>query len=664
MTYVSSVTQDLARIGRLSLRRGRLKLTPIETPALLPVVNLMTGTTPKGGGIWRHLLESLLRDGRPLMTQALQFLDFSLPPQAVDRWMDRRKGTVLAQHLALRQIEGYRGPLFVDSGGYKYLSGRLPNLARWGIEDGSSWRRILALQDGLGGDALFAFDLPLRAQMSDGEAAQRLAQTQANTLSLLRYLADQGRPRHVWLPVHGRSAAELSTAIAGLLTAIQSEGLHSVPTLSIGIAVGSLVPLRMGNRQADLCSMLRAVRQAIPVHMSERLPLHILGIAGSMIPVLAHYGMDTCDSSNYVQHARSLDYYDPTRRCRVPLLGWEARSLPCQCPACADQSLMAWQETLSGFREGVLRSEIYARLALHNLYWDDKLLNETKTAIGDGCLPQFLVEHAKRFPAVRHAIEVIAAEGGAEIRIGLSRQHFAFRLQQELGDEVTLPPGPIDLRKYDPGPPPWLERSTVGADNRSIRPISCGPDSFRLPADWAPKPEKQVLLVLPCSAVKPYRTSVTHRAIQQTLESRLVSLSRIQKVTLSGLYGPVPEEWETDPVILAYDYRLTVHDAAQVQLCADRLAEFLLRFREQFPLRIGYATTRAYREVMRRAALQDSGFQVLPTSLGRQQLTEFFRAEHLAALGDRVMAWLVETLQFVPGGGSVHVPGDRRAPFA
>ncbi len=57
----------------------------ISTPALFPVASLITGTTPRGGGIWKWVLHAhphgLLRQQRPIMTQALHFLDFSIRPK-------------------------------------------------------------------------------------------------------------------------------------------------------------------------------------------------------------------------------------------------------------------------------------------------------------------------------------------------------------------------------------------------------------------------------------------------------------------------------------------------------------------------------------------------------------------------------------------------------
>src|SRR5262249_16656275 len=48
-----------------------------------------------------------------------------------------------------------------------------------------------------------------------------------------------------------------------------------------------------------------------------------------------------------------------------------------------------------------------------------------------------------------------------------------------------------------------------------------------------------VLLLLPCSKDKPYKSARSHQAIRGAVPD-----PRVHVVTISGLYGPVPEEWE------------------------------------------------------------------------------------------------------------------------
>ncbi len=66
--------QRRGRYGRLVLRRASEPVASYETPLLYPVVNMVTGSTPNGGGIWRYICDDLLDGHRhdvPIMSQVL-----------------------------------------------------------------------------------------------------------------------------------------------------------------------------------------------------------------------------------------------------------------------------------------------------------------------------------------------------------------------------------------------------------------------------------------------------------------------------------------------------------------------------------------------------------------------------------------------------------------
>jgi hypothetical protein len=69
-------------------RRGVID-TPagqIQTPALLPVANLIGGTTPKSGGIWRYARRYLFESDsvQGIMFQTMTFLDYNLTPDNLE----------------------------------------------------------------------------------------------------------------------------------------------------------------------------------------------------------------------------------------------------------------------------------------------------------------------------------------------------------------------------------------------------------------------------------------------------------------------------------------------------------------------------------------------------------------------------------------------------
>ena len=49
------------RIGELRLRRKGEVSPPLSTPILYPVVSFLTGSTPRGGGLWKYLLRDFMK---------------------------------------------------------------------------------------------------------------------------------------------------------------------------------------------------------------------------------------------------------------------------------------------------------------------------------------------------------------------------------------------------------------------------------------------------------------------------------------------------------------------------------------------------------------------------------------------------------------------------
>ncbi|MEQ8998020.1 MAG: hypothetical protein RID53_16130 [Coleofasciculus sp. B1-GNL1-01] len=143
------------RIGKLHLSQIDRK---ISTPHLFPVVSLMTGTTAKGGGLWKYVLQEnqsygLMRRDLPMMSQVLHFLDFIRDrPHELEKW--RKRGIKQRYNQEVSPSPNYTAPLFLDSGGFKLLWNKSVNLSAYGlsIDDQKGFQVILDLQKDLGGD--------------------------------------------------------------------------------------------------------------------------------------------------------------------------------------------------------------------------------------------------------------------------------------------------------------------------------------------------------------------------------------------------------------------------------------------------------------------------------------------------------------------------------
>ena len=124
---------------------------------------------------------------------------------------------------------------------------------------------------------------------------------------------------------------------------------------------------------------------------------------------------------------------------------------------------------------------------------------------------------------------------------------------------------------------------TTGAD---IVPL-IGPESYNSPAvkryrdllasRYTPPNGKQIVLLLPCSAKKPYSDSKSHRRFLETIESALGRKSgRVAQVILTSPLGIVPRELERIFPAANYDIPVTGDwDAEETSLGADALITFL-----------------------------------------------------------------------------------------
>lgn len=609
----------LARVFRYG-RIGHLRLrdTYLSTPLLFPVVCLITGSTARGGGLWKYVLQAdtengLLRRNLPVMSQVLHFLDFSITPKTLEKW----------QSLGLRKRYNeevspplrYTAPLFLDSGGFKLLWNDHLDLSAYGlsVRDENGQIAVLELQKDLGGDVVATLDYPLPPGLARSEAEERMQRSLDNAVRAALYLQKcSDYMPFLFVAVHGQDRASIGRYVQSVFEKFRENGLEGFP---FGLAVGSLVPLRGAKKYSRIAEILLGLRENVPEDLRDVIPIHVFGITGNLVPILAYLGIDSFDSSTYVQEARGLGYIDPETRRPRPVL--EMEELTCSCRVCRQLSLPELQDALvSEIRNrpllsGYYKSKYYSDIALHNLEMDFQIVRETRQAIKADSLQEYIVQHVERFPELRPALDVIAREDDS-LRIKLTR--VTVRVSQR--KEPDIGERPVSL-KYTP-------------------------DSFNILLNgYSPPEDKRILLIIPCSGGKPYSTSRSHRLIANRLAQALGErCTLVHKVTLSGLYGPVPEEYENEPAVLGYDFRLEPAHTDQIALVADRLVAYLEHYGNHYVACIGYATSRAYRAALEKAAQRSPCLRVLPTKPKTRRLTEFFREENVKELMAQVLSSL------------------------
>lgn len=616
VTYASTY----GRIGQL-----RLATQAVSTPLLFPVVALITGPTPRGGGLWKYILQadtehSLLRRNIPVMSQVLHFLDFSSNNKNVLRrwrttgWRERYRTEVTPE-------VNYTAPFFLDSGGYKLLWNDTIDLSGYGLSiktDGPG--TILQLQRDLGGDIIATLDYPLPPGLAQVEAEERSNMSIDNAIIAARRLSgDPSYRPFLFVAAHGQDRASMDRYVRGVLRRLREEGLDQYP---LGLAVGSLVPLRGSKKNTAIIDILRGLRDAVPDDARSHIPLHVFGMTGNLVPILAYLGVDSFDSSTYVQEARSLDYIDPATGRPRPVL--ELDQLTCACRICCALNLDHLHNALTSNLShrpqecGHYKSKYYADIALHNLEMDFGIVEKTRQAIQADQLQEYLLEHIDKHPSLRPAVDELAKEDES------LRQHLSRTL-------VDIKPATLPVR----------------SDDARVVSLKYTPESFDISSNgYRPPAGKSILLIIPCSGGKPYSTSRSHRLIADRLAQALgPRIAAVHKVTLSGLYGPVPEECEGEPAVLGYDFRLDPADEAQIDLVADRLARYVERHREHYDACLAYATSRAYRSAVEKATTVMGAPRLLPQKPRSRRLTEFFRQQNVEELTQEILATLelVET---------------------
>lgn len=86
------------------------------------------------------------------------------------------------------------------------------------------------------------------------------------------------------------------------------------------------------------------------------------------------------------------------------------------------------------------------------------------------------------------------------------------------------------------------------------------------------KPKSPNLVIIECSKKKPYKTSNLHRRVLKTLNNRnLKEGVNFDRISLSGLYGPVHWKDEGKPAILSYDFSLNNPTVSQAHIKQLRL---------------------------------------------------------------------------------------------
>ncbi|MEM4772450.1 MAG: tRNA guanosine(15) transglycosylase TgtA [Nanoarchaeales archaeon] len=156
-------------------------------------------------------------------------------------------------------------------------------------------------------------------------------------------------------------------------------------------AIGSPTVLMTEYKYDELFKIILKVKSLLPFNK----PVHLFGAGHAhLIPFAVAMGIDLFDSASYILFARDLRYMSFNRTYDFN----ELKFLPCSCEVCRKYSIEELRE--------INRNELIRLLAIHNLYVIKKELENTKQAIIEGRLWEYLREKSFSHPSLYKAFRI------------------------------------------------------------------------------------------------------------------------------------------------------------------------------------------------------------------------------------------------------------------
>ncbi|MFB6158667.1 MAG: tRNA-guanine transglycosylase [Candidatus Nanohalobium sp.] len=362
-----------ARIGHLHFND-----TDLETPHLFPVISFYGGGNQEalfGGGFHRTVKEFMVNherqvnDGKDfsnlfdgLMTSISSLTDFNISEDKLEEYLSKE----IREWEAFQDFEGV---IFLDSGGFKVMT--------QGALEGSNFEKEIdqetayELQRRVGGDILVNLDRPILPDDTYEDRVKKADKTLENAKEFIEI--SEGFNGARYLTVHGYDKSMMERFFN------QAEEKFDGPLDKIfdGIALGSLVP-----KKDDYGTLIDAVggcKEVMQERGLENMPLHVLGISSSAIPLLVLLGADTFDSGTYFQTAINGKYMTSLTDHKTLEEAREQNFSECNCRVCSDPDLV---KKMQG--EAEYQKDIYGPVAIHNMEVQKREIEALKDSIREG----------------------------------------------------------------------------------------------------------------------------------------------------------------------------------------------------------------------------------------------------------------------------------------
>ena len=360
---------------------------------------------------------------------------------------------------------------------------------------------------------------------------------------------------------------------------------EAIPSLNVDCYVLSYASALLHSPRKFVRRII-AAREAIPPDTALWVP----GIAtAENVAVLIYMGVDLVDDASAVIQGYQGLYH--TEEGALELADLE--ELPCVCPVCSSVSAAELRE-----RADKERAQL---LAQHNSILLEQELKKARTHIRAGTLREYVELRVRSSPFLTAVLRLLD-------------------LEEEAYFEQRTP----------------VARNCVLMANtlESLWRLEVKRFAHRVLERYEP-PQRRILLLLPCSARKPYSRSPSHRKFSDAIASYR---GQVHEMILTSPLGVVPRELETMYPAAFYDIPVTGHwDAEERSWVSSCLRNYLALHHQRYELIVAHLSG-AYRDICFSVAA-DLGLEVSSTCDADEDTTassalQRLREELAARCGD------------------------------
>ncbi len=509
----------------------------------------MTGPPPLGrnGGIWRTIKTELKNSiiEPKIMVQATHFSMYNLSKSAWRDW-SQIEGDITHLSKDIRYYFGAQSDVFVDSGGFQLLYKDAISLEKWNLK--VSPEDIFELQMMYSPNRISSLDFPLNPKLKLDLVESSMKRSITNAIWLAKNLDSYYPNQKGYLVIHGRTPGEVELYLEKLKKEIPVSQLRNE---NIGFALGSQVPLS-GNYELITNNIMVTDSWLNKMGLNDS-SLHIFGVGESIIGQVAKFITRelSFDNSTYVQKAYRYRIYNP-KSGHYEI--FDPGKMPdCNCEAC---------KLLDNLGRDVIYKTIYGKSFSYTKFNEEKIY---KSKI-----------------------------------LGLVAIHNLFYWKQRAFKESIS-----HIRKEHPAQIDFNTLTNIGNLNRFPN-FSA---HYNFPLEKF-KARGKTVIFIPCSKSRPYSESRSHQTLIKSLKNAGFEEGvDYDRITLSGLYGPVHWENERDENIMSYDFSLgnSLVNNEHKQELKYKMALVLDYIRNKYKRTIGYFPSSSYSKVFGTVLLNHGG---------------------------------------------------------